>query len=346
MKKLTKKRMKWLEIRRRSEEKKTITNKKKIHEKKKGDYVTVCAPETFSLKKEKERGKLLRFISRLRKTCKKNTYVNIDFSHTKRISSEATVLVHAEIHRLKQCLNHIDLKGIAPRNWTVAQALKKIGLLKLLKTPLKYSREANDKHVANWHSAYGEEVNGEKSDDLLSAYDGVIAQSLSDDLYTKITEAMTNVHHHAYIEDRQDGLAYDEDKKPWWMFSQELDGYLTVAFCDLGIGIPRSLPIKRPSLWRQIKTMGSATNDSHAIAEAIKDSQTRTGEEHRGKGLKQIVDTVRSFDTGIVRVHSNKGCYTSEMGKVNRIDYSDSIMGTIISWRVPLPPERIKAATS
>ncbi|QPI65953.1 hypothetical protein [Vreelandella venusta] len=340
MKKLTESQAKWFEIRRRGEAKKIGRKRKSDDRERPGIFTPVHAPEVFSIRTQKERSKVVSFISKVRAACLDGCNVKIDFSHTKRLGSDATVLLHAEIHRIVHCLDDIELRAIPPRNWMAAQAMKKIGLFRLTKTPLKFSKEANHKHVANWHSAYGEEVNGEKSEGLLSAYEGVIAEVLTGDLYTKITEAMINVHHHAYIEDRNDGLSYKDDRKPWWLFSQELDGYLTVAFCDLGIGIPRSLPIKKPKLWKKIATMGSAGSDSNAISEAIKDSQTRTGEEHRGKGLKQIVDTVRSFDTGIVKVHSNKGCYTSEMGRVIHSDFEESIMGTVISWRIPLPAER------
>lgn len=337
MKKPTLSLKKWLEIRRKGEAKK----KKRDKENPYAGFVRVSSPERFSLRPSGGRAKFLAFIKKIRSACLSNQKVLVDLSHTKRINSEATVLLHAELHRIKKHLPKLKLKAIPPRHRITAQAMKKIGMMRLLNTQVRTTSEANDKSVCNWHAAYGEEVDGEKSDGMLSAYEGVITQALNSNLYTKITEAMTNVHHHAYIENRNDGLTSNDDRKPWWMFSQERDGYLTVAFCDLGIGIPRSLPIQKPGVWKRLKLLGNAGKDSHAIAEAIKDSQTRTGEAYRGKGLKQIVDTVRSFETGTVNVYSNKGCYTSEMGEVNQYDYDESIMGTVISWQVPLP-ERAK----
>lgn len=340
MKKLTDSRRKWFAIRMKSEEKKKLKRRKSFTQSERNVFHFVYAPEGFSLSKQKDRKKLTRFLSKLRGACKEDSQVTVDFTHTKRITAEATLLVYAEIHRILNCVDGVVLNGVAPKNNTAAQAMKKVGLLKMLKTSLKYRKEAENKNVANWNSAYGEDVDGEKSDSIISAYNGVIAESLTSELYKKITEAMTNVSHHAYIEERYDGLSFLNDKKPWWIFSQELDGYLTVAFCDLGIGIPRSLPIRRPNVWEKIKSWGESVKDSTVIYEAIRDSKTRTGQSYRGKGLNQIVETVRSFDTGAVRIYSNKGCYVSEKGIAQKKDYTDSILGTVISWRVPLPIER------
>ena len=108
-----------------------------------------------------------------------------------------------------------------------------------------------------------------------------------------------------------------------------------VLFCDLGIGIPGSLPQKRPQLWRRLLSIGVANSDSHVIAEAVKLSVTRTGKHYRGKGLKQLQDAVRDHEEGALTIYSNRGVYNWKGGTVTYDDYESSIMGTLIQWRIP-----------
>jgi hypothetical protein len=200
-----------------------------------------------------------------------------------------------------------------------------------------YRRKVETTHddVIHWRSATGHEVIGEKFDEVLGYYDGQITEVLSKNLYLGFTEAMTNCHHHAYIGTRPDGLNIAAEQKDWWMFSQERDGWLSVVFCDLGIGIPGTLPIKKPTLWQRIELFGSKL-DAHAIQEAIGESRTRTGLHHRGKGLKQLVDVVAHVDQGQIGIFSNKGRFTLKSQKESISQFTDSIYGTLIYWKVPL----------
>lgn len=170
----------------------------------------------------------------------------------------------------------------------------------------------------------------------------MIPETLASGLYLGITEAMTNCHHHAYIEKRNDGLNLDDIQKNWWMFSQEKDGFLHVVFGDLGIGIPVSLPIKKPGWWGSIqKNFGMTPSDGTVIAEAIAQSRSRTGKSYRGKGLKQLVEAIESIDNARLVIYSNKGVYTYMKGHPATFNFRDSIYGTVVYWSVPVEQEEI-----
>ncbi|WP_144241582.1 hypothetical protein [Janthinobacterium agaricidamnosum] len=155
-------------------------------------------------------------------------------------------------------------------------------------------------------------------------------------IYTGITEAMTNVSNHAYDLSREDGLGID-DQKDWWMFSHEKDNYLSVAFCDLGAGIPRTLPVKRRSVWNRLVRKG-LKNDSDIIKFAVKDSVSRTRKSHRGKGLRQIMEVINGLPDAQAIVYSNRGVFMMNSGGASRsVDYHDSILGILIFWKIPLP---------
>jgi hypothetical protein len=180
-------------------------------------------------------------------------------------------------------------------------------------------------------------VDGEKYENVLGDYEGRIADVLLDSLFRGISEAMTNCHHHAYIDVREDGLDRQPQTKDWWMFSQEKGGVLSVAFCDLGVGIPNTLPRRQPTLWERIKTGGHAASDGKIIGAAIEDSVSRTGQHNRGKGLKQLLEAAQiDGRDGRLRIYSNRGRYTYEDQKARTREYATSILGTIILWSIPI----------
>ncbi|MBT8419230.1 MAG: ATP-binding protein, partial [Gammaproteobacteria bacterium] len=110
-----------------------------------------------------------------------------------------------------------------------------------------------------------------------------------------------------------------------------------VVFCDLGIGIPESLPKKQPSVWQRIsEKFGANPKDSQVISEAILHSTSRTGYAHRGKGLNQLTNILSQTPGGNLRLYSNYGCYTLRDDKRYLRDYKTTINGTLISWSLPI----------
>lgn len=300
-------------------------------------YIQIKAPDVFTVGQEVARRKLLRFITRLRAVSAIDMkWVCINFSGTQKMNADGTLIFFAELSRLRRLMvgHRVRIRCIAPRNAKVAQVLKQVGIFKLLEFRKKIEPTFAD--VIYWRSASGREVDGEKYDSVLGNYEGRIADVLEKKFFRGLTEAMTNCHHHAYIDIRPDGLNALDEPKEWWMFSQEKEGWLTVVFCDLGIGIPGSLPVKKPSLWQRIKTTFGKNLDAHAIQEAITDSRTRTGKHHRGKGLKQLIDVVSSASGSTVDIFSNRGCFTIKSGEETISQFKDSILGTLIHWSVPI----------
>ncbi|MET3109446.1 hypothetical protein AAKU67_004309 [Oxalobacteraceae bacterium GrIS 2.11] len=264
---------------------------------------------------------------------KQNT--ELDFTNTEKLYAEGTLLFLAELKRLiKYTEGNVHLTCKLPINNKSAQVLKQLGILDLLgvKTPIV----PLDDDVVNWRCASGHQVLGAKYEDILSSYNGEITPALQQNLYTGITEAMTNVINHAYDLGREDKLNI-KSTKDWWMFSQEKDNYLSVVFCDLGAGIPRTLPMKRPGLINRIIRKG-IYGDGEIIKYAVKDSVSRTKKKYRGKGLNQIIQTIVEVPGARVLILSNKGAFMQIAGqRPTCMSFDDSILGTLIFWGIPLP---------
>ncbi len=302
-------------------------------------YKCCAAPEEFSVLSS-ARTKLLEFVSKIRKlvTCGERKIL-IDFTKTKRFFADGTLLFYAEIDKLLDHHPKLNIRCSKPLNSKASQVLQQIGFYARIKCTQIKQHSYDD--VINWRTARGQGALGEKYDDILGNYDGQITEALSNELYTGLTEAMTNAHHHAYLFQRGDGIRTKPDYKPWWMFSQEREGLLTVVFCDLGVGIPGSLPRSKDAGWAKwwetmTKFRLSDRGDAYLIRGAVRHSRTRTELHHRGKGLRQIIETVSAEPSGEAIIISNKGWYRIHEGKETYGDRRQSICGTILLWQLPL----------
>ncbi|WP_303900767.1 hypothetical protein [Thiohalomonas denitrificans] len=297
---------------------------------------TVKAPEEFGIFFKPLRKRVCEFISELREAIGKGKRpVVIDFTGTQRMAAEGTLLFKAELCRLIRSYPGTPVSCLAPRDDKVSEVLKQVGIYELLGFDSKIKPSHDD--VVNWRHAHGHGAQGKKYDEILGHYDGIIPNRLAEGLYVGITEAMSNCHHHAYIWKRKDGLNADPKSKDWWMFSQERDGKLTVVFCDLGVGIPETLPVKRPALWKRLIALQKRPKDGKAIEAALKESRSRTEKHYRGKGLKQLVNAIEQFPAARLLIMSNKRCYDYiANGNTRVVNYRDSILGTLIQWTVPI----------
>ena len=297
----------------------------------------ITAPQIFNISKKKTRRKLLSFISDIGRhvvTLKRDIYINLE--DVEKLTPSATLLFISEVSRfIKLKDKKVKIRCLFPKNRKVKQVFKKLGLFRLLgkKCGVANSLATNIRH---WQFATGSEAEGEKTEAILGSYDGKITTALNSKLYVGITEAMLNAHQHAYMEPRKDQLDNTITVKNWWMLSQEKDGFLYVAFCDLGVGIPETFPTKHPILWKELLNRLSP-DDSIVIKEATGPKETSTKQQGRGHGLNQMVNSITNEHSGVIKIYSNKGMYKAEFnGKNSMGNFDKSINGTLIEWTIPI----------
>lgn len=302
----------------------------------------IIAPVRFSIESNETRGPLMKFLADLRRSFVNNDIraITIDLARTTSFVSSATLLFYAELSRLIEITNNrIRVRCKPPTNDRACQVLHQIGIYSMCNQQIKMKPVKYD-DVVHWRAARGHVVDNSICAPAIEAFEGQLALPLVNGIFRGLGEAMTNAIHHAYIDIRSDGLDFSPPHKNWWMFSQARTGYLSVVFCDLGIGIPNTLPIKKPNLFKRIFAMGRAGSDGACIEDAIEDSRTRTQQPERGRGLGNIVNVVSELKGGVVMVLSNRGFYLSQNGSTPKTyDLKDSILGTLIYWRVPLVGE-------
>ncbi|WP_174275555.1 hypothetical protein [uncultured Sphingomonas sp.] len=219
----------------------------------------------------------------------------------------------------------------------VRQVLEQIGLLHRIGASSQAPSKGDDEYdesVRHWRYATGTRVD-EKPGDVLEAHEGRVAPALMQSMQVGLAEALINSGHHAYQADRQDGCAPFREKR-WWMFTHERDGLLTVTVCDLGIGIPRSLPLTwdRAILKRVGAIFTGVEPQVAAIQMALVLGQSSTGQTHRGRGLPQIWNATQASSAGGVGISSGKAYvgFDSATGVAHDMQFKTDIQGTMISW--------------
>ena len=294
----------------------------------------VVAPQALQLEAESH-DVLVQFLRRLRAAFRDSRAICVDLRNLKRVVAGGTLLFYSEIHRLVALYPGRDLRCLPPRDNTVAQVFKHLKLFELFGHRSNVVPNRHD--VVNWRFATSETIDGQMVGSTLAAYDSLQGEK-SKLLYRGATEAMNNVVDHAYIDDRRDGLP-TPSKKNWWLFCREDDQHTLVAVCDLGIGIPKSLPRVYPAeivraLLEKVSG-GKVPADSAMIQAAMQLSRTRTDVRGRGKGLPDARAIVDAVPGGRLYIFSNKGMLLYSNGEYVAHDYKLSIKGTVVLWMVP-----------
>ena len=320
-------RIAWINLCQKRERKrlKKLKSKRKYknslsHQKLNNTQIIVQAPEIFELRHNKNHKKLISFIKKLRDNVliQKN-HIIIDFSKTRRMVVCGSLLFFAELDRIKRKQGSLNLISCySSKDETVNQVLKHLEIYQLLNH--RCSTVPIRPDVVNWKFASGDNTNACEVGQILEEQSN-LSKSKSKKLYRGISEAMTNVSQHAYIRPRNDGTGF-ANEKGWWMFYREEDEKIFVAFCDLGVGIPVTLPqtTEKSILDKALEKLGiTKHSDGRLIQAAIEVKRSRTEKKHRGKGLLDMIKTLENTKSGRLSIFSNKGGYFYNQFKHNRI---------------------------
>ena len=298
--------------------------------------VTIKAPKNFALE-QPWHDPLVSFLAELRAAfVTGKPSVRIDFRKTERMIAGGALLFFCELQRLVDMYSSVSLRCLPAKDDVVNQVLTHLGVYDLC--GLEVDVVPNRADVVGWKTASSEIVDGDKVGKLIEAsLDGVLAQQA----FRGASEAMINSVNHAYEESRKDGLS-DPVSKKWWMFCrQDIEANrLVIAVCDLGIGIPRSLPLKhtkeRVQAALNFLSSGRRHTDARLIQAAMEISRTRTGKQGRGLGLHNLKRLIDVAGAGALYIFSNGGMVRYQSNTHVRQNFKNSILGTVVVWSVPL----------
>lgn len=299
-----------------------------------GNVAVVVLPNILSLLDANNRFRLrnafLNCIEQLHDFAKCHKRICIDFSSTKYVYSQAMLLLYAELHNLKNIYPKIKFTCKKSRELRINHVLLQLDLFTFFNT--HYSKIKSFNNVDNWKTSSGKYAIADNYLDILPE-NYLLNKEISEDLYAACNEATINSKDHAYIAERALSKV-DFNKEAWWGFSEETDDYLSVSICDLGVGIPATIPSTNKDFWEKFKELFDAENHAEIIARAIERYESRTKEGHRGNGLKTIANFAKKNNNISLSIYSYKGFVGIENQEIKKVNCKKAMQGTIISWKI------------
>ncbi|WP_331521806.1 hypothetical protein [Pinirhizobacter sp.] len=247
------------------------------------------------------------------------------------------LLLYAELDRLIRTYPH-QVRRCAPSyDAVVGHVLEHLGVYGWFGYTTAMPPQGDN--VVAWQAAHAVDVDGTIFGELLES---MMSTERAGNLFRGVSEAITNVANHAHIAARDDGLNLPPTKE-WWMFVRDDGESLYVAVCDLGVGIPGSLPVLHTTEVLQSvfsRMFGNTrSTDGRMIQAALRLGRTRTALEHRGKGFPDILRVLDPEPKGEIAIYSNRGRVMYRAPELEpemtRQTFKDSILGTIIVWSFP-----------
>ena len=166
-----------------------------------------------------------------------------------------------------------------------------------------------------------------------------VAKNYRKAIYKLLSETMNNVMSHAYEERDNEPIPYIENA--WWVsgdynINSEI---LSVYVYDQGIGIPKSFRTKK--MWIDVfddfKRAFKDHHDGDILDSATASTKTRTGLNHRGKGLRDMRRWITGNDHGELRIMSGSGdLKVSSNGEKKVTSLQQELGGTLIHWRIKI----------
>lgn len=324
--------------------------------KKKNEYLKIIAPTVLDLYKFKNHALMVFFVEQIEKGAalgykSGGAKIHICFRNTRYISASAGVWLLACAENLMSRFPKTKFRVTRPPQTQIAQnhkklfpvidsVLNRIGFYSAI--GLKKRELIEVPHVKCWEVSRGTVVAGEVIGQLLESVTKITGRNYKP-LYRPLLEATANSVEHAYLEEI---YSLPEPHTKWWCFAAIMDNELITLICDLGVGIPKTLPKTQGKgfLEKISKLLGHPfTDDYHFIRGFLQVKRSNTDLDYRGKGGTDLQSIIEQIDGSQLRILSNKGFYKVSNNKHKILeeyfDNSKSICGTIVEWSITLPVE-------
>lgn len=322
---------------------------------------TVYAPPQLDMYTRSNLELFSNFIENLRLSAKYNNHVVISFKGTYEITACAGLRLLAEVSHLLKIHSTLSFgcsfRKVRRRNSKkndnqIDRALHQIGFFDAIRQPGLAPIRGNDNAV--WQQLSGNLADGSLAANLLNSLPASISKISKAQLYKGAIEAMANSVDHAYPSEENEDPNLENR---WWMLVGTKQNSITQIVCDLGVGIPVTLPKKHKestltAIFRKIGVLGSG--DAELIHASTFIKRSRTNLPYRGKGGADIRSITEHFPSALLSIRSNRGCYVvaglkhpgivsdgyeeikDAKGREWSASSNGSIHGTMIEWTVSL----------
>lgn len=303
-------------------------------------FIDIVVPEFLCLDKAYEETAI--FLQAVRESVLTTMVtIRLRFEDCKNIKPTAMLMLLSEVHRARLLRGQHALTGTYPKDHALLRRMCAMGFFKLLgirsplETPKTFPLEYIPFQSSNKRAKH---TTREMREGLLG--ENIKMQTLARrQLQRGVAEAMLNAITHAYPED---AIKHPAVRNRWWICGHyhPPSKKVWIMFCDLGVGIPRTLPRRYPlERIRGVLNMlpGMAPDDGEMVYAAMQLGRSSTEQLHRGKGLKDLLFFIDQAGAGDLQIFSNRGYYQYRGdGTEHKATLPASIGGTLIKWSVPL----------
>jgi hypothetical protein len=251
------------------------------------------------------------------------------------------VLLLAQIHKLRLEFGNDHITGTYPDNPRIERLLADSGFYKLLQVKDRKNTIVRSKLTRFIKFKSDQKPNSSEIPNLRNELLGDDLQMpavIARRIFRALSEAMTNVNHHAY---KTKNITIQSTGGRWWVVANvsAKTRLFTLAFYDAGVGIPKTLPRKYPiEKIRGILSLlpGIQPDDGQMIRAAMELGRSRTDASNRGKGLMDLAKLIDTAGAGSMQIHSRNGSYTYSPGRESHANHIGFVEGTLIEWQLPI----------
>ena len=305
-----------------------------------GLFDRIPCPKHLSLKDDYEG--VLKLIDEIRRRShrRRNERTYIDFTPIRTVTPSGALVLAAELDRWNNLPGRSRFRRADTNKWepNVRRLLGQMGFFELLGLDNVPDMTAEGVRYVKFRS--GTQVDGEAVEELRTLDLKPVSVPKAKLLFAAVTEAMTNVVHHAY-KPASSGPKTSSGPKKWWLSAAHEAGEVVILIYDQGAGIPATLLQTRKESVRERLPGDWATHDGKMIEVAHRLSRSGAKERHRGSGLgRDVRRYIEEHDgPGEYRVISRRGVYTVQAGEGATGDVKShprALQGTLIEWRLTL----------
>lgn len=273
---------------------------------------------------------------------------NVNLDKVQRISTSASLVLTAELSRWDDHISN-KLRSADTSKWSpqVLEQLVDVGFFDIFPSCAniqglpQFDRNSNIRLVKYIKGRQGDNDKHRELKEKITTLVGADVPKWTF-LATGISEAITNVGHHAY----PDLEKFEELDKNWYMggsFDRDSKD-LKIVFYDQGVSIPRSLPTsgiyeKIVEQLTKVIPIGKY-KDEMLLKAAVELTRTSTNDTDRGKGLQDLLNFIDQRGDGYISILSRRALFKYKISdghsKIKTMGFRNPINGTLILWKVNL----------
>jgi len=322
--------------------------------------ITIYLPETMNFCTEYDSTILyVLAIRRLADTNMGSSYktyklASVNFDNLKTISTSAALVLTAELSKWDDAIRQRLRPKVDKWDPEILKKFTDLGFFDLFQNPpLESTSSGKQSSVKVVKYIKGRCGDSKKTRILKKELTNIVGDEISKWTFLRcgLDEAITNVSHHAY----PDNKGFSEEDKNWYLTGSYNNDtkQLKIVFYDQGISIPKSLPSsdvweKALDFFSKIKIpIADRKKDEVLLRAAVELDRTSTEETDRGKGLQDLLEFIRHREEGYLSIISSKGLFklTVHNGKetIKTEHFNNGVSGTLIIWSAVLAVKKMQS---